>query len=232
MYMEKETKTELTILIPALNEEKTIAICINKAKKYIKEHNMSGEILVINNCCTDNTEKISKELGARVERVDEKGYGNAIINGVKFAKGKYVIMADADDSYNLLELDDFIKKLREGYDIVIGNRLSGHMEKGAMKFTHRVIGTPMLSFIIRQKFKLKIKDVNCGLRGFDKQKFLSLNCSNDGMEFASEMMIKATKANLKIIEVPISFYKDKRNSKSHLNTIRDGIRHLKVILDN
>ncbi len=234
MYMEKERKkdVELTILIPALNEEKTIGICVEKAKKYIESNNIEAEVLVIDNGCSDNTVNIAEKLGARVEKVAKRGYGNAIINGSKLANGKYIIMGDADDSYNFLELDDFLKNLRCGYDIVIGNRLSDKMQKGAMKFTHRYIGTPMLSFLIRHKFNMKIKDVNCGLRGYNKEAFLKLNCMHPGMEFASEMMIKAAKNKLKIIEVPISFYKDKRNSKSHLNTIRDGFRHLKVIIDN
>lgn len=138
-------------------------------------------------------------------------------------------MGDADDSYNFLEIEDFIKNLKQGYDIVIGNRYAKKMEKGAMKFLHKYIGTPILSFIIRKKYKAKIKDINCGLRGFAKQKILELNLKTEGMEFASEMIIKATKAGLRIKEIPIHFYKDKRDKKSHLNTIKDGIRHLRLI---
>lgn len=220
---------ELTILIPALNEEKTIEIVIEKSKQFIKNNNIKAEILIANNGSTDNTKKIATNLGARVIDIEAKGYGNALKEGIKQAYGKYVIMGDADDSYNFLELDEFIKYLREGYDIVIGNRFGGKMEKGAMQLSHKYIGTPFFSFLIRKKYKVPIKDVNCGLRGLNRKAILELNCTSEGMEYASEMIIKAGQANLKIKEVPINFYKDKRNSKSHLRTFRDGIRHLKII---
>ena len=223
---------ELTILIPALNEEETIAICIEKAKGFIKENNIEAEILIANNNSTDKTEEVAKSLGARIINVETKGYGAALIEGTKKAKGKYIIMGDADDSYNFLEISDFLQELKNGHDFVIGNRLKGKIEKGAMPFLHRYIGTPVLSFLISKKLKTKIGDVNCGLRGYDKEKIENLNCSCTGMEYASEMIIKAIKNNLKIKEIPINFYKDKRKRKPHLNTIRDGIRHLKIILKN
>lgn len=138
-------------------------------------------------------------------------------------------MGDADDSYNFLELEEFIKNLRQGYDVVIGNRYGNKMEKGSMKFSHKYIGTPLLSYIIRKKYKTNIKDINCGLRGFRKEKIIELELKSTGMEFASEMIIMVTKAGLKIKEIPINFYKDKRGKKSHLNTFRDGARHLKLI---
>ena len=223
---------ELTILIPALNEEETIGICIQKAQKAIQVKNIDAEILVVNNSSTDKTEEIAKKMGARVINVLQKGYGIALIEGAKKANGKYIIMGDADDSYNFLEIDEFINKLKEGYDFVIGNRLKGKCEKGAMPLLHRYIGTPILSLFISKKFKVKIGDINCGLRAYDRQKIVNLNCECVGMEYASEMIIKAVKANLKIKEVPINFYKDKRNKKPHLRTIRDGIRHLKIIIKN
>lgn len=222
---------ELTILIPALNEEKTIAICIEKAKRFINDNNINGEILIIDNGCTDKTVSIAKHLNARVEKIIDRGYGNAIIYGTKKANGKYIIMGDADDSYNFLELSEFLKLLRLGNDIVIGNRLNGNMEKGSMKWSHRYIGTPILSLFIKKIYKLNIGDVNCGLRGYNKQSFMSLECRASGMEFASEMMIKASMKKLKIKEIPINFYKDKRDKKSHLRTIRDGIRHLRLIIN-
>lgn len=222
---------ELTILIPALNEEKTIEIVIKKAQKFIKENNIDAEILVVNNGSIDRTKELALELGARVIDFAPKGYGKALRKGIEEAKGKYIIMGDADDSYNFLEITEMFEKLKLGYDIVIGNRYGGNIEKDSMKFSHRYIGTPFLSYLIRKKFGLKIKDINCGLRGGERKKLLELKCTSDGMEFASEMMIKAVKKNLKIVEIPINFYKDKREGKSNLNAIRDGLRHLKVILD-
>lgn len=221
---------KLTILIPALNEEETIGICIEKAKRFITQNNIEAEILIANNNSTDKTEEIAKKLETRVINVTEKGYGAALIEGTKKAKGKYVIMGDADDSYNFLEIKAFLEELEKGYDFVIGNRLKGKIEKGAMPFLHRYIGTPILSLLISKKYKTKIGDINCGLRGYNKEKIEKLNCKCEGMEYASEMIIKSAKSNLKIKEIPINFYKDKRKRKPHLNTIRDGIRHLKVIL--
>lgn len=221
---------ELTILMPCLNEENTIGICIEKAKEFLYNNSIEGEILIADNGSTDKSIEIAKELGARIINVKEKGYGNALRLGTLEAKGKYVVMGDSDNSYNFSELDEFIKKLREGCDFVIGNRYSGRMEKGAMKFTHKYIGTPLISFLGRKKFKINIKDFNCGLRGYNNEKIKGLNCDSEGMEYASEMIIKAKKANLKICEVPINFYKDGRKRAPHLNTIRDGIRHIKLII--
>ena len=223
---------ELTILIPCLNEEKTIQICVEKAKTFLSENKIDGEVLVIDNNSTDNTAKKAKEAGARVEKVEKRGYGNALIEGTKFVKSKYTIMGDADDSYNFLELKDFIEKLRQGNDLVIGNRFKGNMEEGSMKFLHRLIGTPIISGLASKIYKIEVSDFNCGLRGYDTKKIMELNCKSEGMEYATEMLIKAKKNNLKIIEVPINFYKDKREGKSHLRTVRDGIRHMKVIMKN
>lgn len=221
---------DLTILIPALNEEKTIEIVIKKAEEYIKSKKINGEILIANNGSIDKTKELAMKLGARVVDIETKGYGITIIEGIKNANGNYIIIGDADDSYNFLELDDFVQAFNEGYDIVIGNRYGKVMEKGSMKISHKYIGTPILGWLIRKKYKKTIHDINCGLRGGKKEKLINLDCNCDGMEFASEMMIKAIKKNMKIKEVPINFYKDKREGKSHLNAIRDGIKHLKVIL--
>lgn len=143
--------------------------------------------------------------------------------------GKYVIMVDADDSYNILEIMPIIKEIKNGNDLVIGNRYKGKMEKGAIKFSHKYIGTPIISWLIRIKFGAEIYDANCGLRGYDNEKIINLNCVSDGMEYATEMLIRAKMEGLKIKEIPINFYNDKRNGRSHLNTIKDGIRHLKLI---
>jgi glycosyltransferase involved in cell wall biosynthesis len=221
---------ELTILVPCLNEEKTIGICIKKAQKFLNENNINGEILVADNGSTDNSIKIANSLGARVFLINKKGYGNALREGTKYATGKYVIMADADDSYSFLEILLIWKELKSGKNLVIGNRFKGKMEKGAMPFSHKYIGTPMLSFLVRKKYKVNIGDINCGLRGYENKKILELGCTCEGMEYATEMIIKAKKSGLSIAEVPINFYKDGRDRKPHLNTIKDGIRHLKIII--
>lgn len=221
---------ELTILIPALNEEQTIGTCVKKAKKFLETNNIEGEVLVANNNSVDNTENIAKSEGARVILVEKCGYGAALIEGSKQAKGKYTIMGDADDSYNFLELEPFLNELYKGYDIVIGNRYKGKMEKGSMKISHKYIGTPIISMIARNLYHIPVGDFNCGLRGYNTQKINDLNCTASGMEYATEMLIKARNANLKITEIPINFYKDKRNKKSHLRTVRDGYRHLKTII--
>lgn len=223
-------KIELTILMPCLNEEKTIGICIEKAKKILKDNNIKGEILIANNQSTDNSVNIAKNMGARVVDIKEKGYGITLINGSKQAKGKYTIMGDCDDSYNFLEIMPILELLREGNDLVIGNRYKGKMEKGAMKLLHKFLGTPLISIFGRIKYKVPVRDFNCGLRGYDTNKINKLNCSCSGMEYATEMIIKAKKANLKISEVGINFYKDGRKAKSHLNPLKDGIRHLKILL--
>lgn len=227
--MEKEI--ELTILIPALNEERTIEIVVSKSFEWLKKQKINGEVLVANNNSTDNTKQIAETNGARVIDVEEIGYGSALKEGIKQSKGKYIILGDADDSYNFLEIDNIYSELKNGNDLVIGNRFN-KMEKGSMKWTHRYIGTPLISYLIRKKYKINIKDPNCGLRGIVKNKFEKMNLKANGMEFASEMIIKAAQGKLAIKEVPINFYRDKRNKKSHLNTVRDGYRHLKLIINN
>lgn len=221
---------ELTILMPCLNEEKTIGTCIQKAKEFLKENNVKGEILIVDNGSTDSSAIIAKNNGARVLSIEKKGYGVALINGSKQAKGKYTIMGDCDDSYNFLEIMPILKLLREGNDLVMGNRYKGKMEKGSMKLLHKFLGTPFISTLARKRYKVTVGDFNCGLRGYDTKEINNLNCSCNGMEYATEMIIKAQKANLKIVEVGINFYKDGRNRKSHLEPLRDGIRHLKIIL--
>lgn len=222
-------EVELTILMPCLNEEKTIGICIEKAQRFLKANNVIGEVLIANNGSTDNSEKIAKEHNARIVNIERKGYGNAIIGGSKQARGKYTIMGDADDSYNFLEIKPILDKLKQGNDLVVGNRYKGKMQKGAMKFSHKYIGTPIISFIARKKYNIKIGDFNCGLRGYNTDKFKQLKCEAEGMEFATEMIIKAKQRGLKIEEVAINFYKDGRNAKSHLRSISDGVKHLKEI---
>lgn len=202
-----------------------------KSTSIYKKNEIEAEILIADNGSTDKSVEIAQKMNVNVIEVPEKGYGNALIAGTKAAKGKYIIMGDADDSYNFLELEEFLKMLERGYDLVIGNRYKGKIEKGSIKFLHRYIGTPILSMLVRQKYKVNIHDINCGLRGYDREKILNTNCKSKGMEYATEMIIKAKKNNIKIIEIPINFYKDKRGKKSHLRMIKDGMRHLKLILE-
>ena len=221
---------ELTILMPCLNEEETLETCIKKAKQFLKKNKVNGEILIADNGSTDNSISIAKKNGARVVHVLEKGYGSALITGTKNAYGKYVIMGDSDDSYDFLHLEKFLDKLREGYDLVMGNRFAGGIEKGAMPFSHRYIGNPVLSFIGRLFFHSKINDFHCGLRGYNRKKMLELNLNCTGMEYASEMVVKAEINKLKIIEVPTTLKKDGRTRKPHLRTFSDGWRHLNFLL--
>lgn len=231
--MEENTQDiELTILMPCLNEEETIEICIKKAQKYLQRNNISGEVLIIDNGSTDNSVEISKKMGARVLEEKNKGYGNALIKGNFSAKGKYIIMGDCDDSYNFEELDDFISELNKGYDLVIGNRFKGKIEKGAMSFSHRYIGNPILSGIGKLIYKTDIGDFHCGLRAYRRKAILDLDLKAPGMEYASEMIVQAIKNNLSITEIPITLYKDGRSKKSHLRTIRDGTRHLIYLIKN
>lgn len=231
--MGKDTEDlELSIIMPCLNEEETIEICIKKAQKYLEKNKILGEVLIIDNGSTDSSVQIATQLGARVVKEENKGYGSALIKGTNSAKGKYVIMGDCDDSYNFEELDDFLTKLNEGYDLVMGNRFSGKIEKGAMSFSHQYIGNPILSGIARKLYKTQIGDFHCGLRGYLRESILDLNLKQPGMEYASEMVVESVKNSLKIAEVPITLYKDGRTKKSHLRTVRDGMRHLIYLIKN
>lgn len=221
---------ELTILMPCLNEEETLGICIKKAQEFLERNNINGEVLIADNGSTDNSHLIAENNNARVVNIPKRGYGSALIGGSKEARGMYTIMGDADDSYNFSEIMPFLEKLREGSEFVIGNRYKGNLEKGAMKWAHKYIGTPVISFLGRLRYRVKIGDFNCGLRGYKTSSINNLNCSCSGMEYATEMIIRAKKANLKIDEIPINFYKDKRTKESHLKSIQDGIRHLKLII--
>lgn len=221
---------ELSILMPCLNEAETLAICIRKAMTFLTENQINGEVVIADNGSTDQSAFIAEQEGARVVHVNQKGYGNALISGITHAKGRYIIMGDADDSYDFSALDDFVENLRQGYDLVMGNRFKGGIKKGAMPPLHKYLGNPILSFIGRLFFKSPIKDFHCGLRGFNREKILSLTLVSTGMEFASEMVVKASILGLKIKEVPIILYPDGRSRKPHLRTWQDGWRHLVFLL--
>lgn len=220
---------ELTILMPCLNEEETIGICIKKAKNFIECNELNAEILISDNGSTDNSVEIAKAEGARVVFAKEKGYGSALIEGCKAAYGKYVIMGDADDSYDFLHLMPFVEKLREGYDLVMGNRFAGGIERGAMPWSHKYVGNPILSFIGRLLFRSDVKDFHCGLRAYNRASILGLNLRTTGMEYASEMVVLAQINGLKITEVPTTLKKDGRSRPPHLRSFRDGWRHLKFL---
>lgn len=221
---------ELTILMPCLNEAKTLKTCISKANSFLINNNIDGEVLIADNGSTDESQEIAINTGARVVNVPEKGYGAALIGGCEAAYGKYVIMGDSDDSYDFSNLMPFVEKLREGYDLVMGNRFKGGIEKGAMPPLHKYLGNPVLSTIGRILYKSPIKDFHCGLRGYNRESILSLNLHTTGMEYASEMVVQATLHKLKICEVPTTLKKDGRDRPPHLKSWSDGWRHLTFLL--
>src|SRR6266496_3725057 len=225
---------EVSVVIPCLNEQDTLAHCIEKVRKAFREHNIAGEILVADNGSTDLSRTIAEHEGARVVTVKEPGYGSALMGGIAAANGRFIVIGDADDSYDFLELPKIVEKLREGFDLVQGCRLpagGGSIQPGAMPFLHRWIGNPVFSFLARRWFRAPINDVYCGLRGFTKAMYERLDQRCTGMEFATEMIIKASLRGEKIAEVPITLYPDKRTSHApHLKTWRDGWRTLRFFL--
>lgn len=220
----------LTILLPCLNEAETLAVCIEKAKRFLDLANLSGEVLVADNGSTDRSVEIAERLGARVIAVSERGYGGALKGGILAARGRYVIMGDADDSYDFSDLSAFVKALRGGADLVMGNRFKGGIAPGAMPPLHRYLGNPVLSQIGRLFFHARVGDFHCGLRGFHRATILDLGLRTSGMEFASEMVVQASLQGLRIVEVPTGLSKDGRSRPPHLNTWRDGWRHLRFLL--
>lgn len=225
-----EKQIELTIVMPCLNEAETLKTCIDKAMKYLNDNNISGEVVIGDNGSTDGSQDIARSCGARVVDIPRKGYGSALMGAIQAAKGKYVIMGDSDDSYDFSNLNAYVEKLRGGYDLVMGNRFKGGIAKGAMPFLHYYLGNPVLSFIGKLFFGGGINDFHCGLRGFRQDIVTLLNLQTTGMEFASEMVVKAQINKLKIIEVPTTLSPDGRSRPPHLRTWRDGWRHLRFLL--
>lgn len=221
---------ELTILMPCLNEAETLATCIDKAQAFLRRAGIDGEVLIADNGSTDGSQDIARAHGARVEPIPARGYGSALIGGIGAARGRYVIMADSDDSYDFSALDLFVERLREGWQLVMGNRFQGGIKPGAMPPLHRYLGNPVLTGIGRLFFRSPSGDFHCGLRGFDRAAILSLDLQTPGMEFASEMVIKATIAKLRITEVPTTLSPDGRSRPPHLRSWRDGWRHLRFLL--
>ncbi len=221
---------ELTVLMPCLNEAETLEICIRKAKGFLARAAIDGEVLIADNGSTDGSQQIAVAAGARVVDVAEKGYGSALMGGIAAAHGRYIIQGDADDSYDFSRLDRMVDKLRGGDDLVMGNRFLGGIEKGAMPPLHRYLGNPVLSFIGRLFFRVAARDFHCGLRGYSRDAIRRLNLNTPGMEFASEMVVKAALADYKISEVPTTLQPDGRSRPPHLRSWRDGWRHLRFLL--
>jgi glycosyl transferase family 2 len=221
---------ELTVLMPCLNEAETVGTCVRKALSCLHANGIDGEVVVVDNGSTDRSQWLAKEAGARVVTVPESGYGNALMGGVAAARGRYIIMGDSDDSYDFTALMPFVERLRAGTDLVLGNRFRGGIARGAMPPLHRYLGNPALSYVGRLFFHCEIGDFHCGLRGFRRDSLLELGLQASGMEFASEMVVKATLARQRIEEVPTTLSPDGRSRRPHLRSWRDGWRHLRFLL--
>jgi hypothetical protein len=216
--------------MPCLNEAETIAACILKAQSFLERSGIAGEVLIADNGSTDGSQDIARSHGARVVDVPEMGYGAALLGGIEAARSRYVIMGDADDSYDFSRLDAFVAQLRGGADLVMGNRFAGAIAPGAMPLLHKYLGNPILSWLGRLFFRIPIGDFHCGLRGFRREAIQSLGLKTTGMEFASEMVVRSALCGLRIIEVPTTLKPDGRSRAPHLKTWRDGWRHLKFLL--
>ena len=221
---------ELSIVMPCLNEAETLAVCIDKAMRFLRDNDVAGEVVIADNGSTDGSQTIAEAHGARVVAVPVRGYGAALIAGIAAARGRFVAMGDADDSYDFLGLMPFVERLRAGADLVMGNRFKGGIAPGAMPPLHRYLGNPVLSFSGRLFYRAPIGDFHCGLRAFDRAAILRLGLKTTGMEFASEMVVKAQLSGLTIAEVPTTLAKDGRTRAPHLRSWRDGWRHLKFLL--
>lgn len=224
----KKNGLEVSVVIPCLNEEQTIGTVVGKALHSFREHGIKGEVVVADNGSSDKSASIARKAGARVVVEEKKGYGNALQCGFSVAKGRYFIMGDADDTYDFLDLNKFVKPLRDGYDFVIGSRLKGRIMKGAMPWLHRYIGNPILTAYLNLFHGTKISDSHCGLRAFTKEAYDRMKAVSPGMEYASEIIIRAAEEKLRIKEVPITYYPRKGESKLH--SFRDGWRHLRFML--
>jgi hypothetical protein len=221
---------ELTILMPCLNECRTLRDCIAKAQRFLAQSGIRGEVLIADNGSTDGSQTLAVQAGARLIDVPVRGYGAALIAGIEAATGRFVIMGDADDSYDFAALEPFLQALRDGQQLVVGNRFRGGIRPGAMPPLHRYLGNPVLSFLGRRFFGGSLGDFHCGLRGFDRAAMRGLRLVTPGMEFASEMIVKSLQAGLRVHEVPTVLHKDGRGRPPHLNTWRDGWRHLRYLL--
>jgi glycosyltransferase involved in cell wall biosynthesis len=228
--MTAQGKKRVTIVMPCLNEAETLATCVRKALAAIENSGFQGEVLIADNGSADGSQGIAIREGARVVNAEIRGYGAALMAGIEAATGEYILMADADDSYDFSHLPRFVKALDDGADLVMGNRFQGGIQPGAMPFLHRYLGNPVLSFLGRLFFRAPVNDFHCGMRAFRKSAVQGLNLQTTGMEYASEMVVKATLTGLKILEVPTTLSPDGRSRAPHLRTWRDGWRHLRFLL--
>jgi glycosyltransferase involved in cell wall biosynthesis len=224
------SELELTVLMPCLNEAETVVTCVRKAVAWLQDNKVAGEVVVADNGSTDGSQQLATDAGARVVTVTAKGYGSALLGGIQAARGRYVIMADSDDSYDFSNLGPFLEKLRDGWQLVMGNRFKGGIAAGAMPPLHYYLGNPVLTAIGRVLFRSPCGDFHCGLRGFDRATILALDLRTTGMEFASEMVVRATLSKLRIVEVPTTLAPDGRSRPPHLRSWRDGWRHLRFLL--
>ncbi len=225
-----ELPVELSVVMPCLNEAATLAVCIGKAQRALRDGGIAGEVVVADNGSQDGSPQIAASLGARVVSVPDRGYGSALLGGIAAARGEYVVMGDADDSYDWSALGPFLDKLRAGADLVMGDRFAGGIKPGAMPPLHRYLGNPVLTGLGRLFFRSPVHDFHCGMRGFRRAAILNLDLRTTGMEFASEMVVKATLARLPIAEVPVMLAPDGRGRPPHLRSWRDGWRHLRFLL--
>lgn len=228
--MNQPPDLELTILMPCLNEAETLAVCIDKAQGFLQRSGIAGEVLISDNGSSDGSQQIATDLAARVVAAPRRGYGAALINGIEKARGRYVIMGDADDSYDFENLGPFVERLRDGADLVMGNRFAGGIARGAMPPLHKYLGNPVLSAIGQLFFRPGVRDFHCGLRGFRRDRMMELGLQTTGMEFASEMVVKSSLARYRIEEVPTTLNKDGRSRPPHLRSWHDGWRHLRFLL--
>lgn len=225
-----QASVEVSVVMPCLNERNTVAACVGKALQWFRDHGVSGEVVVADNGSTDGSRALAQDAGARVVAVEQRGYGSALMAGIRAARGRYVIMGDSDDSYDFSRLELFLQALRAGNDLVMGNRFKGGIAPAAMPLLHRYLGNPVLSFIGRLFFRVPIGDFHCGLRGFSRDAILKLGLVTQGMEFASEMVAKSALAGYRMAEVPTTLRPDGRGRPAHLRTWRDGWRHLRFLL--
>jgi glycosyltransferase involved in cell wall biosynthesis len=225
-----QSTIELSIVLPCLNEAETLEVCLRKARKSLDDLGVVGEIVVADNGSTDGSQEIARNCGARVVDVPRRGYGAALTAGIAAAEGTYVLMADADDSYALEDIGGFLESLRAGNELVMGNRFQGGIEKGAMPFLHKYLGNPILSRVGKLFFRIPVGDFHCGMRAFRRDKIMELGLRTSGMEFASEMVVRAALAHVKMAEVPTTLRPDGRSRAPHLRTWRDGWRHLRFLL--
>jgi glycosyltransferase involved in cell wall biosynthesis len=227
---EAATAPEISVVIPCLNEARSLASCVDKALAAFKGLGVAGEVVVADNGSTDGSVEIAEKHGARVVHATVRGYGSALRKGISEAQGKFIVLGDADGSHDFGEIGRFVRKWREGYEFVMGNRLAGEMKTGAMSWHHRHLGTPVLTGILNLFFGVRVSDINCGMRGITRELAATLDFRTNGMEFASESLIKAARWGARIAEVPITMWPDQRDRPPHLRTFRDGWRHLRLIM--